>query len=77
MEAASRAPITAASPPAYSGAWCCRKCLQPMTVIGDPEWGLAVHTATGEELGDDAHLPAPIEADFLRATAALRAGAGS
>jgi hypothetical protein len=77
MEAASRTPITAALTPAYGGAWCCRKCRQPMTATGDPEWGLAVHTATGEELGGDGHLPAPIEAEFLRTTAVLRTGAGS
>ena len=41
-------------------AWC-RKCLLPVTVTGMAFLGLAVHTATGLETGDDGHLAAPID----------------
>jgi hypothetical protein len=55
----------------------CRRCSEPVTVTGHPEWGPAVHAGTGDELGRDGHLVAPISGDILRAAAARKAGAGS
>ena len=55
----------------------CRKCLEPVTVQGDPHWGKAVHTATGKETGSGGHVAAPIDADLVRAAMAREAGEGS
>ena len=55
----------------------CRRCREPVTVQGDPQWGKPVHTATGREIGSDGHLAAPIDADLVRAAIAREAGEGS
>jgi hypothetical protein len=51
----------------------CRRCREPVTVQGDPQWGKPVHTATGNETGSDGHLAAPIDADLVRAAMAREA----
>jgi hypothetical protein len=48
----------------------CRRCREPVTVQGDPQWGKAVHTATGKETGPGGHVAAPIDADLVRAAIA-------
>jgi hypothetical protein len=55
----------------------CRRCFQRVAVEGDPEWGRAVHAATGSELGPDGHLVAPVDAAvvFCRVPGSVRAGA--
>lgn len=55
----------------------CRKCREPVTVQGDPRWGKAVHTATGQETGSGGHVAAPIDADLIRAATGAEAGEGS
>lgn len=55
----------------------CRKCLEPVTVQGDPQWGKAVHTDTGKETGSGGHVAAPIDADLVREAMALKASEGS
>jgi hypothetical protein len=52
---------------AVNGGLCCRVCVQPVTVTGDPQWGLAVRTATRAETADDGHLVASIDANLMRA----------
>jgi hypothetical protein len=41
------------------GPWC-RHCALPARVEGEPELGRAVHAGTGQELGPDGHLCAPV-----------------
>jgi hypothetical protein len=55
----------------------CRRCVQRVAVTGDPEWGRAVHVATGSELGANGHLVAPIDAAvmFSMVPGVTRAGA--
>ena len=55
----------------------CRRCREPVTVQGDPQWGKAVHTATGKEIGSGGHVAAPIDADLVWAAIAREAGEGS
>jgi hypothetical protein len=55
----------------------CRRCREPVTVQGDPQWGKRVHTYTSEETGSDGHLAAPIDVDLVRAAMAREAGEGS
>ena len=55
----------------------CRRCREPVTVQGDPQWGKPVHTATGREIGSDGHLAAPIDADVVRAAIARESGDAS
>jgi hypothetical protein len=55
----------------------CRRCVGGVTVKGDPEWGPAVHAATGRERGADGHLVAPIDASIVQADAVIGAGARS
>jgi hypothetical protein len=76
MESARRSPTVAAAQLRDSRPRC-RRCAKGVTVEGDREWGVAFHTATGQERGPDGHLVAPIEGDVLVAFAGLRAGAGS
>jgi hypothetical protein len=74
---ASRAGDLAVCPagsPAAHGRLRCRRCQEPVTVQGDPRWGKAAHTRTGQELGSDGHLAAPIDADLVSAAMARRAG---
>jgi len=52
----------------------CRKCREPVTVQGDPQWGKAVHTATGKETGPGGHVAAPIDVGLVRAAMAREAG---
>jgi hypothetical protein len=58
-----------------SAALVCRRCVQPVNVLGDAEWGPAVHASTERELGTDGHLVAPIDADVVRTAMARKAGA--
>lgn len=67
--------VKSARPP--SAGRVCRRCREPVTVEGDPQWGKPVHTATGKEIGSDWHLAAPIDADLVRAAIAREAGEGS
>jgi hypothetical protein len=55
----------------------CRAGVKPVTVLGDPEWGMALHAGTHRELGPDGHLAAPIDAGIIRACTARKAGARS
>lgn len=55
----------------------CRACVKPVTVLGDPEWGMAPHAGTRRELGPDGHLVAPIDAGIIRASITRKAGARS
>jgi hypothetical protein len=50
----------------------CRHCGVPVTVSGVPAIGRAVHTGTGDELGPDGHLVAPISIDPAVSAAARR-----
>jgi hypothetical protein len=55
-----------------TGLWC-RRCGQPVELIGGPlvdeEFREAVHTATGEELcADGEHLAAPAGPELARAS---------
>lgn len=52
----------------------CRRCHEPASVQGDPQWGKAVHSLTNRETGPDGHLVAPIDADLVRAAMAREAG---
>jgi hypothetical protein len=52
----------------------CRRCRESVTVQGDPQWGRAVHTATGSETGSGGHVAAPIDTDLMRAAIARKAG---
>jgi hypothetical protein len=45
----------------------CRAGVKPVTVLGDPEWGMALHAGTRRELGPGGHLAAPIDAGIVRA----------
>jgi hypothetical protein len=76
MEAPSGTPTPVATLTAYSRL-CCRRCVQPVKITGDPQWGRAVHTVTSKETGPDGHLVAPIDADLARAAVARKAGEGS
>lgn len=51
----------------------CLTCMQPVFIQGDSMWGRAVHMHTGQELGADGHLVAPIGADVVRAAMAREA----
>jgi hypothetical protein len=51
----------------------CRVCMKAATVLGDSEWGKALHAGTRGELGPDA----PIGAGVIRACIAGKAGARS
>jgi len=55
----------------------CRACVKPVTVLGDPEWGMALHAGTRRELGPDGHLVAPIDAGIIRTCIVRKAGAPS
>lgn len=44
---------------AAAGLWC-RACGAAARIEGDAEMGRAVHAVTGEELGPDGHLCAPV-----------------
>jgi hypothetical protein len=59
-----------------SGGTKCRKCDDPVRVEGEPFLGRAVHAATGEELGGDGHLAAPIDAGMPYAGMPYIASAG-
>jgi hypothetical protein len=50
----------------------CRRCGLPVTVTGGSPMGRAVHSGTGEELGADGHLAAPITIDPAVSAAARR-----
>lgn len=50
----------------------CRRCGVPVTVTGVSPMGRAVHSGTGEELGADGHLTAPISVDPAVSAAAGR-----
>jgi len=52
----------------------CRKCRESVTVQGDPQWGKAVHTTTGQETGSGGHFAAPIDTHLVRAALAREAG---
>lgn len=54
-----------------AGLWC-RRCGLPARVLGEAEFGLAVHAATGREQGNDRHNCAPIDFE----TVAMRAARG-
>jgi hypothetical protein len=46
------------------GPYWCRACGLPVTLLGsnpDPLFRMAVHSATGQEMGPDTHLAAPID----------------
>ena len=55
----------------------CRTCGEPVTVQGDPQWGKAVHIATGQETGAADHIAAPIDAGLVRAAIAREASGRS
>jgi hypothetical protein len=66
----------AGAPPPRAGR-VCRTCREPVTVQGDPQWGKAVHTATGQETGSGGHITAPIDTGLVRAAIAREAGGRS
>ncbi len=50
--------------PQSGGSRWCRWCGQKVTVSGgDPDFGKAVHTVTGLELGPDGHLVGPVDTE--------------
>ncbi len=71
METAAGTPTPTPGPAVYSRLRC-RKCVQPVTVTGDPRWGRAVHTAPSTETGPDEHLVAPIDGDLSPSLEAAR-----
>jgi hypothetical protein len=72
---------TAAGRPAgvalLNAAVVCRARVKPVTVLGDPEWGMTLHAGRRRELGPDGHLVAPIDAGIIRASITCKAGARS
>ncbi len=74
MQAPAGSP--AGAPPPRAGR-VCRVCRKPVTVQGDPQWGKAVHTATGQETGSGGHIAAPIDAGLVRAATAREVGGRS
>jgi hypothetical protein len=72
---------TAAGRPAggapQNAAVVCRARARPVTVLGDPDWGMALHAGTRRELGPDGHLVAPIDAGIIRASMTRKAGVRS
>jgi hypothetical protein len=51
--------------------------VKPVTVLGDPEWGTALHAGTRRELRPDGHLVAAIDAGIIQACTARKTGARS
>ena len=52
----------------------CRQCREPVTIQGDPQWGRAVHTVTGQETGPGGQVAAPVDPALVRAMTAREAG---
>jgi len=67
-------PGSRAGAEAPRGTHACRQCREPVTIVGDLQWGKAVHTATGQETGSGGHVAAPVDADLVRAAIAREAG---
>jgi hypothetical protein len=57
-----------------AGPYVCRKCGEPVTTQGVPQWGRAVHTVTGQEARPGGHVAAPIDAALIGAATARKAG---
>lgn len=58
----------------WTGRPCCRRYSGRVIVKGNAQWGMAVHAVTGNATCAEGHLVAPVDADIVKAAAALKAG---